>query len=294
MTNTTLVSQWLYRPQNVSLRKALFQVHLWAGIALGLYILLISISGSAIVFRNEISKAYSAPPKIVPISGPKLTHDELKQAVERAYPQYSVSHTWEAKAQRSHRSVAASRRRHENAALRSLHRKDLGDRCPSSFARLPGPSTCISNLLAAKPAAKLWHRRDLHHGTGAYRRRALVAGNREVAREPDSPSRSELEKAELEFAQRHRYLDAGLRAGRGVTGIFVVFPAPFERAVNLVLPLEFYSLPDARLRPGRHPLPRRMEPSQGAVRCLPCVERPAIKSFAGSITCTSAILRDQA
>jgi uncharacterized iron-regulated membrane protein len=46
--------RWLRRPQSLWLRKAIFQIHLWTGIALGLYVFVISVSGSAIVFRNEL------------------------------------------------------------------------------------------------------------------------------------------------------------------------------------------------------------------------------------------------
>ena len=44
------------------LRRALFQVHLWIGIALGLYVLLISVSGSVIVFRREMDRALCPGP----------------------------------------------------------------------------------------------------------------------------------------------------------------------------------------------------------------------------------------
>lgn len=39
------------------IRRALFQVHLWTGLAIGLYVLAICLSGSVIVFRREISRA---------------------------------------------------------------------------------------------------------------------------------------------------------------------------------------------------------------------------------------------
>lgn len=44
------------------LRRALFQVHLWLGIGIGLYVLLISLSGSAIVFRREMDRALCPGP----------------------------------------------------------------------------------------------------------------------------------------------------------------------------------------------------------------------------------------
>jgi len=44
--------RWLQAPQTVFFRRALFQIHLWLGIAFGLYVLVISISGSAILLKS--------------------------------------------------------------------------------------------------------------------------------------------------------------------------------------------------------------------------------------------------
>ena len=46
---TAFWEQWVQRPQGLWVRKAVFQVHLWIGIGVGLYIFLISVSGSLIV-----------------------------------------------------------------------------------------------------------------------------------------------------------------------------------------------------------------------------------------------------
>lgn len=46
--------RWLDHPEQVWLRQVLFKVHLWAGVALGLYVVVMSASGSAIVWRNEL------------------------------------------------------------------------------------------------------------------------------------------------------------------------------------------------------------------------------------------------
>src|SRR5437879_6170187 len=93
----TFAEQWVRRPQNVWLRKALFQIHLWTGIGVGLYVVLISVSGSAIVFRNELYKSLGPGPKTVAVSGARLTQSELRQAAHRAYPGYSVTFVFEAK-----------------------------------------------------------------------------------------------------------------------------------------------------------------------------------------------------
>jgi uncharacterized iron-regulated membrane protein len=47
---------WLDRPQQVGLRRALVQIHLWMALVLGLYIMVISLSGSAVVFRREFHR----------------------------------------------------------------------------------------------------------------------------------------------------------------------------------------------------------------------------------------------
>jgi uncharacterized iron-regulated membrane protein len=46
--------RWVKLPQSLWFRRALFQIHLWVGIAIGLYI--ISVSGSAVVFRRELAR----------------------------------------------------------------------------------------------------------------------------------------------------------------------------------------------------------------------------------------------
>lgn len=46
--------RWVDQPQKLGLRKAVFQVHLWSGVALGLYIFFISLTGSVLVYRNEL------------------------------------------------------------------------------------------------------------------------------------------------------------------------------------------------------------------------------------------------
>lgn len=86
----TYWQRWIRQPQTVWLRKAIFQIHLWCGIGLGLYILLISVTGSVLVYRNELYRAATPDPIIVTPSGPRLTDAQLKAAATRAYPGYAV------------------------------------------------------------------------------------------------------------------------------------------------------------------------------------------------------------
>jgi uncharacterized iron-regulated membrane protein len=52
-------TSWIRQPQTVRVRKAIFQVHLWTGLALGLYIAALCLSGSVLVYRNELYTAFA-------------------------------------------------------------------------------------------------------------------------------------------------------------------------------------------------------------------------------------------
>jgi len=82
---------WVKRPQSVWVRKALFQVHLWTGIALGLYVFVVSLSGSLAVFNSELYSAFLPPPKTVEITGPPLSRAELRAAAQRTHPRAQIT-----------------------------------------------------------------------------------------------------------------------------------------------------------------------------------------------------------
>src|SRR5580704_1236658 len=82
--------RWLRQPQTVWLRKATFQLHLWSGIALGLYILMISVTGSVLVYANELYRAATPEPIVSKGSGPRLTDEQLRESARRLYPGYRV------------------------------------------------------------------------------------------------------------------------------------------------------------------------------------------------------------
>jgi uncharacterized iron-regulated membrane protein len=83
--------KWKRRPQTVWLRKALFQIHLWTGIGLGLYVLLMSASGSALIFRRELARSFASEPRVVAGPGARMSEDQLKQVAKRAHPDYDVT-----------------------------------------------------------------------------------------------------------------------------------------------------------------------------------------------------------
>jgi uncharacterized iron-regulated membrane protein len=82
--------RWVQRPQSLWIRKAFFQVHLWVGLVIGLYVAAISISGSAIVFRRELTRKHSRQIVILAQSRHRMSVEELTQHAQQAYPSYEV------------------------------------------------------------------------------------------------------------------------------------------------------------------------------------------------------------
>lgn len=87
----TIWQRWVQRPQEVWLRKAVFQIHLWSGVSLGLYIFFISVTGGVLVYRNELYVAATPEPIVSTSSAPRLDDDALTAAALRAYPDYRVT-----------------------------------------------------------------------------------------------------------------------------------------------------------------------------------------------------------
>ena len=81
---------WLRHPQGVWLRKALFQVHLWTGLGVGLYVVMISLTGSVLIYRSELRQYFDPQPRSVEVSGLRLSSAELIAATQRMFPDDAV------------------------------------------------------------------------------------------------------------------------------------------------------------------------------------------------------------
>ncbi len=114
--------RWIENPQNTALRKALFQVHLWIGVALAVYIFLMSVSGTILIYRVELARHYSKEPLLTGTSNPRLSIDELKAAAQRTYPQFELQQVYQ--------------RRNPNLAVEAIFSNG-----PKTIARLFNPFT---------------------------------------------------------------------------------------------------------------------------------------------------------
>ena len=82
---------WLRHPQRVRLRKLLFQIHLWSGISLGLYIFFISITGSVLVYRNELYVMATPNPVVSTGSETVLSDEMFMERVRLSNQGYTVT-----------------------------------------------------------------------------------------------------------------------------------------------------------------------------------------------------------
>jgi uncharacterized iron-regulated membrane protein len=92
--------QWLRQPQRVWLRRATFQIHLWSGLAIGLYVVVLSVTGSALVYRNELDRYLATPHATFDEKSTAMTGDELRAAAARAYPGWQVTNVSEGRTTR--------------------------------------------------------------------------------------------------------------------------------------------------------------------------------------------------
>ena len=245
---------WLRRPKSVWLRRAIFQIHLWTGIILGLYVLVISISGSAIVFRNELYNSLWPGPRTVAISGPRLTHDQLRQAAHRAYPKYKLSWIWDNRPPDQAIELWLTRNGNRKERLFNPYTgEDLGESRPytiqflawladlhinllsGSTGRLVNGVGAIFVVLLAVTGVVLWW-----PGVRGWRR-ALIIGRA-----------SNWKRFNWELHSVIGFWLLPVVLVFGLVGIYAGFPRPFQVMVNKIAPLDYYRLDtDASIAP--HP-----------------------------------------
>jgi len=225
------------RPQTVWLRKALFQVHLWTGIAVGLYVFVISVTGSAIVFRNAIYLHFGAKPKIVAADGPRLTPAQLRQAVQKAYPNYHISYVWPNKRPNQAVEVWVERKgKYKQRLFDPFTGQDLGPSVPAAirvtawlgdlhFNLLAGEKgravngyaailftlLCMTGAIVWWPGIESWRRSlAIHRGAG-------------------------WKRFNWDLHSAIGFWTCAFSFMWGVTGIYVVYQWPFQRLVGLFI-----------------------------------------------------------
>lgn len=79
---------FLDRPQKLWWRKALFQVHLWCGLLIGLILLVVGLSGSVLVYQHELQEWQMPKAELRP-GVPRINLDDLVAKVKQRFPGYT-------------------------------------------------------------------------------------------------------------------------------------------------------------------------------------------------------------
>jgi uncharacterized iron-regulated membrane protein len=81
------------QPKPTFLRRALFQIHLWTGVATGLYMIFISLTGSAVVFRRDLNQRLlgNIPVNELATDAKRLSDADFRAAVLKHYPGYTIT-----------------------------------------------------------------------------------------------------------------------------------------------------------------------------------------------------------
>jgi uncharacterized iron-regulated membrane protein len=83
--------RYFRRPQQVAIRRLNFQVHLWVGIIITLYMVMIGVTGSLLVFRTEIAALTGSKPwQQMRTSAPPADIVKVVENLQAAYPRARI------------------------------------------------------------------------------------------------------------------------------------------------------------------------------------------------------------
>jgi uncharacterized iron-regulated membrane protein len=220
-------------------RRALFQVHLWIGIGLGAYILVICLSGSVLVYRNELYGRFAPTPVFVTTSGPRMSQEELTATAERAYAGFAVTNFYPGR--EPNQAVEIYLQRGSVTWQRNFDPysgRDLGNSIPAGFRltallldlhdnllsgdigrRVNAVAAMLVLVLAATGAVVWWP------GIKHWRRSLTVA----------------LKPKQRLLWRLHSALGfwfVGFVVMWGLSGLYLSYPQPFATAVERLEPIE--------------------------------------------------------
>jgi len=217
---------WLKQPQRIPLRKVLLKVHLWLALGIGLYFIMISVTGSAVVFRPQINR-WAIPFFVPSAEGEPLRGDALAAAIADAYPDYEVVNFTEGR-RRQPVSVLLVRDGKEHGRLFDpFANEDMGDSYPPVVQFVEWLVSLHDDLLASNVGRKV-------NGFGGALMLVMVLtgmllwwpGNRSWRRSLYVPRKSARWIWHLHSALG--FWVALLVLNWAVTSLYLAFPGPFE------------------------------------------------------------------
>lgn len=81
---------WSHTPQRVFLRRALFQLHLWTGLLIAAYAIVIGLTGSALIFKSELLQHLEPSLYTLHSTPHQTTLDATVRAIVASHPGYQA------------------------------------------------------------------------------------------------------------------------------------------------------------------------------------------------------------
>ena len=241
---------WARRPHTTLARKISFQLHLWVGLAAGLYVVMLSITGSALVFRRELDRAFSPRRPAFDEARQVLPEEALADAARRAYPGYTVAGV--GGVERRSPVVRISLVRGPDTIQRLFNAysgEDLGDPSPWLARALLWTADLHDDLLVVDGGrGRYWN------GIGSLLVTLLCITGAVVwwrgvsgwARGMIVNWRAPWPRLNFDLHSATGFWFFGMIAIWAVSGIYLAFPDPFSRAVDWIWGEDLSSYP----RPG--------------------------------------------
>lgn len=118
--------------------------------------LLVSVTGSILVYRNELYRAATRPPIEFTASGPQLTDEQLKVSAARIYPGYSVLSIRRARSPNQPVTISLKGTiRQKNRLFNPYTGADLGDVIPAGILLVSRLASLHDDLFAGKTGRQI-------------------------------------------------------------------------------------------------------------------------------------------
>jgi uncharacterized iron-regulated membrane protein len=214
-------------------RRMLVRVHMWIALGLGLYVVVISVSGSAVVFRRELTQ-WLVPRTVASTEGERLTGEPLLAAVRTAYPGEAVVAVREGRRPERPVSVLLERDGTQTERLFDPYAvRDLGSTFPPTLRTVEWLVDLHDNLLAGQTGRLL-------NGIGGMFFAVLIVTGAWLwwpgARHVPRGLKIGWPQASRRFIwQLHSVLGVvsfALLAVWAITAIYFAFPEPFEGTID--------------------------------------------------------------
>lgn len=240
--------RWVKAPHTHKLRRILFQIHLWMGIGFGLYLLFISITGSAVVLRPEFSRWFIES-RVNPAEAEAYSEEELASLVAATYSEYEVLLIRTPRSPSRASYVELEKDGEESSRYFNQYiGEDLGSTYPWQVQTIESLVRLHDNLWLEKTGTKI-------NGIGGALLILMVFSGLVIWWQGRGRWQESLiitRKSPRSFNwQLHSFLGFWsllLMFSWGLTAVYFAFPAPFEFMIDLFdSDLEDFERPDAWL-----------------------------------------------